>query len=351
MTSLTPKVSVIVPYHNGFETLNSCLQSVFDSDYPDKEVIVVDDASTDSGAERAKAIFKELMVVTNERNLGYGGSCNAGAAKSQGEYLVFLNSDTEVMPTWLSHLIRVSIEHDAQVATPRILFTGDKDLINAAGGSCDILGVGWNRGNGFKEKGQFLDPEYVFYGSACLLVRRDVWFEMGGFDESYFMYFEDVDFCWRCKLGGYETLYIPSSVIYHQWRETTKDPYFIASLVFRNHLRTILKNYSVTSLCMVLPVYFLLKVVELAYFSIKSKKMANIVVSGLMWNLRNLNTLSSARSMAQDKRRVRDSRIIERMSSLSVEFHLLIGNIQHPLRNFLLDPSHLYSKDIDKLKS
>ena len=345
MTSRTPKVSVIIPYHSGFETLTRCLQSVFDSDYPDMEVIVVDDLSADSGGERAKAMFKELSVITNKLNIGYGGSCNAGAAKSQGEYLVFLNSDTEVMSTWLNYLIEISIEHNAKIATPRILFMTNKDLINAAGGSCDIFGVGWNRGNGFQEKGQFVDPEYVFYGSACLLVSRDVWYEIGGFDESYFMYFEDVDFCWRSKLGGYETLYIPSSVIYHQWRETTKDPYFITSLVFRNHLRTILKNYSVAYLCMVLPSYLVLKVVELAYFSVKSKKMFNIVISGLMWNLRNLNSLSSARSKAQNKRKVKDSHIVERMSMLSVEFRLLTGNIKHPLRRFLMDPSHLHTKE------
>lgn len=335
LIKMVPKVSVIIPHHNGPDILNACLNSVLQTRYGDFEIIVVDDRSSDNSIKIVHDVFPMVNLVSTSSNVGFGSSCNQGARTAKGDIFVFLNNDTIVEPNWLSELVNTMEEYDARLATPKILSMKNKSRVNAAGGICDILGVGWNRGNGCVADGQFDKPEMVFYGSACLAVRRDVWEETGGYDESYFMYMEDVDLCWRAKLLGYDTLYVSSSVIYHHWRESTKDPYFIVRYVFRNNLKTILKNYSTRTLLLILPLYGAIRLGELIFFLSRSRKTFDIMLSGVLWNVRSLTQILTQRRGIQKSRRIKDRRILKQMVVRGFELSLISKKVTHPLGPFL----------------
>lgn len=335
MEEKRPRVSVIIPHHNGFEIIKNCVKSLLLTDYPNFEIIVVNDQSKDDSPYELSKEFPDVQIFTTDQNVGFGASCNLGAKAASGDIFVFLNNDTVVNPKWLTELVETMTIKDAQIATPKILFTKSDKVINAAGGSCDVFGIGWNRGNGDIDVGQYENPEKVFYGSACLAITKQVWSELEGYDESYFMYVEDVDLCWRAKLLGYDTYYASNSVISHVWRESTKDPQYILAHVFRNNFTTILKNYSFLTLILILPVYLVMKGLELVYFLSRSKKLFASMLSGMLWNIRSLSKIFTKRRKIQSSRKVRDRVVIKQMVGTAFEINIITGKIKHPIMELM----------------
>ncbi len=136
MSDSIPKVSIVIPHWNNVEILSECLKSIGSTIYPDFEVIVVDNASTDNSVQYVKSNFPDVKLIENDRNDGYAGGCNIGADLAQGEYLVFLNNDTIQNPNWISSLLS-TIKSNSQIAAvqPKILNYFDRNIFDYAGGS------------------------------------------------------------------------------------------------------------------------------------------------------------------------------------------------------------------------
>jgi O-antigen biosynthesis protein len=212
-----PTVTIVIPvYENAALTLR-CLASVAAATASGvAEVIVVDDASSEE-THSALLRVKGLRVVRNDENLGFVGSCNRGAAQARGEYLVFLNNDTEVMPGWLDALLG-AVRSAADVGA-----VGSK-LVYPHGGLQEAGGVIWSDASGLNV-GRGDDPEAPEYNfrrdadycsAAALLVRRDLFERLGGFDERFAPgYYEDTDLCFALREEGFRTLYEPGSVVVH----------------------------------------------------------------------------------------------------------------------------------------
>jgi GT2 family glycosyltransferase len=163
-----------------------------------------------------------VQIISFDKNYGFAEAYNKALFMVDSEYVAILNNDTETKAGWLRELVN-AIETDPTVAAcgSKILLDSDEGTLNHAGGAITILGGGFDVG--YKSKDSYRYDRRRFAGYACgasMLVRRDVFLRIGGFDKDFFSYAEDVDFCWRAWLYGYKVIYVPTSVVYHRFGAT-----------------------------------------------------------------------------------------------------------------------------------
>lgn len=251
-------VSVVVVNYRGAQNTIACLQAFSEVEWPaDKlELVVVDNASGGSDVEQIAEAVPHAVIVESATNRGFAGGCNLGVARAKGEYVVFINSDARPDPRYLSAAVSVleSAPDVGAVATKVLDWDGTSIDFVAAGmswyGQAFKLGAGQPVGTGPEE-----ERDVLFGTGSSLIMRADVFEEVGGFDEDYFMFFEDVDLGWRLWLLGYRVRYVPASISFHRhhasmssigsWREKY--------LLERNALFTIYKNYDEANLQRFLP--------------------------------------------------------------------------------------------------
>ncbi|MGQ9544432.1 MAG: glycosyltransferase family 2 protein [Candidatus Bathycorpusculaceae bacterium] len=326
-----PFVTLLVLNYNGRKYLPSCLDSLLKTDYPKFEVVVIDNCSSDNSVEFVKKNYPNVRIIENGENIGYACAINSAMEIVEGECVVFLNNDIVVEPSWLKQLIPYISVKDVAAVNPKILFLDYKKVINAAGGSCDVYGVGWNRGNGEFDKGQYGAVEEVFYvNGTAMLTRKDIWKDVGPFDERYFLYGEDLDWCWRARLKGYKLLYVPSARIYHRWRGS-RGP--IIEFLEKHWLANFLKNYSVKTICVLFPKYLVLKFLKAMWLMKNGRGLREkfAVFQGFRWNLANFKCTWTKHLLVQVLRKVSDKEIQKCMYKGSFELSAWVGKIEHPL--------------------
>lgn len=212
-----PRVSIIIPVFNNWVYTYNCLKSIHENS-PDGlyEVVIVDDASTDHTQEMLQKV-DGITVVKNEDNLGFINSCNKGAKAARGEFILFLNNDTIVLKNWLESLIR-TMEEDSRVGiVGSKQISPDRKLLEAGiivfkDGSAHQYGITFDPA---RPEFNYLREVDVVSG-ACLMIRRPIWEELGGFDRGYTVaYYEDMDICFAVRELGYKVMYQPRSEIIH----------------------------------------------------------------------------------------------------------------------------------------
>jgi len=213
----TPEVSIIIPVFNQFHFTHHCLAALAaDRSQYHFEVIVVDDGSSD-GTPNRLAGYEGVRLIVNQDNLGFVGSTNRAAAAACGNYLVFLNNDTQVQPGWLDALIGTfKTFRDAGLAGSRLIYPHGR--LQEAGGIVFADGSAWNYGHlddPYKpEYGYVREPDYV--SGAALALRRDLFEKLEGFDVCFApAYYEDVDLAFRVRAAGYRVYYQPLSRVAH----------------------------------------------------------------------------------------------------------------------------------------
>ncbi|HEX6457220.1 MAG TPA: glycosyltransferase family 2 protein [Solirubrobacterales bacterium] len=211
-----PRASVVVPVHNRVGLSRRCLRRVLADLPPGCEVVVVDDASTDATPQLLAGLGEAVRSLRLERNMGFAAACNAGAAAARGEQLVFLNNDTEPEPGWLEALLAHAAEHPAAaVVGARLLYpTG---AVQHAGVAFGQDGYPHNLYAGFPADHSAVKKTRRLQAvtGACMLVRRESFERLGGFDEGYVNSMEDVDFCLRVGEAGGEVHYCPAATVIH----------------------------------------------------------------------------------------------------------------------------------------
>ncbi len=268
-TEPLPQVSVIIVNYNGRAYVEPCLTSVLDQVYPNFQVILVDNGSTDGSAEFVERRFPKVQVVRTGVNLGFGCACNLGAQAdtvfpTRGKYLAFLNPDTVVEPNWLGPLVQV-LERDTEVglATAKILLYSQPDRINTCGNEIHFAGFPACRG-WMLSSSEITSIEDVFSVSgAAFVIRRAVFDKIGGFDGRFFLYLEDNDLSWRARLAGYRSLCVPDSLVYHKY-----EPYFDQEKFFyleRNRYVMLLKNLYWRTLWLLVPALILAEIIAWGY--------------------------------------------------------------------------------------
>jgi len=219
-----PTVAIVILNWNGKAFLQQFLPSVLATDYPALRVIVADNASDDDSILFLEKEFPSVERLTLGKNWGFASGYNKALHQVEAEYYVLLNSDVEVTANWLRPLIDLLESNKAFAACqPKILAYHKKDYFEyagAAGGWIDSLGYPFSRGRIFevceKDEGQYNDVQAIFWATgAAMVIRSNVFHELGGFDDYLFAHQEEIDLCWRAQLAGYSILSCPQSVVHH----------------------------------------------------------------------------------------------------------------------------------------
>lgn len=238
MSATPPDISVIIVSFNTRDLLRACLASMRDDlGAPWLEVIVVDNASADDSVAMVRAEFLEVQVIAHPRNVGFGPANNIGMAAARGRYFLALNSDTEVKPGALRTLVEFMDAHpDVGVAGARLLNT-DGSLQLSCRRFPSFRTVLFHRyslltklfpQNRYSKEYLLSDVDHTrqmdvdWVSGACLLARADAVKQVGGFDEEFFMYAEDVDWCYRMKQGGWRVVFVPEAVVTHHIGSSTR---------------------------------------------------------------------------------------------------------------------------------
>lgn len=299
---MASRVTIAIINYQGKRWLPRCLASVAQLEGPVEEVLVIDNASNDGGIEEAQRQFPSIRVVKNRRNLGFAKACNQAMRLAQGDYVAILNNDLEVTPGWLTaHLRAMEAAPLAAATASKLLSMNPRHLVWGAGGCMNWQGFGYDRGHGEWDTGQYDRREPVF--SACgaaMLIRRSAFEAIGPFDETFFMYHEDVDWCWRAWLLGFEVWYVPEAVAYHKGEGSSRRHLgegSKAQLGYRHRLRSVLKYYEGPTLHRVLrlPQFW-------SYWAPTVPRFLKALPS-ICWNLRYLPS-----TLAQ-RRRIQRSRV------------------------------------------
>ncbi|WP_233260170.1 glycosyltransferase [Luteibacter sp. OK325] len=216
-SSEQPRISLVIPVYGKLEYTLACLRSIAANPPTDAfEVIVVDDASPDDSVDTLIRV-SGLRVLRNASNLGFVGSCNAGAAAAHGEFLVFLNNDTQVLPGWTEELLRCfELRADCGIAGSQLVYPDGR--LQEAGAWVFADASAWNIGR-FDSRS---DPavryarKVDYVSGASLAIRRTVFTELGGFDLRFAPgYYEDTDLAFAARAAGYSVWYVPTSVVVH----------------------------------------------------------------------------------------------------------------------------------------
>ena len=254
-----PVVSVIVVNYRGAEDTVTCLRALAaDLDYPsDKlQLICVDNASGDGGAALIRAAVPTAEVVEAPANLGFAGGCNLGAQRATGSVLAFLNNDARPHPDWARAAVRVLREEPTVGAVASKVLDWDGKDIDFVDGGLTWFGMGYTRHAGTPDNGSHDVSRDVLFGTgSALFVRAGVYRELGGFDERFFMFYEDVDLGWRMNLRGWRVRYEPASLTFHRHHASMSsiDHSRELYLLERNALAALYKNFSDETLAKVLP--------------------------------------------------------------------------------------------------
>ncbi len=243
-------IAIVILNWNGKSLLEQFLPSVIKHSKGAK-IYVADNASTDNSITFIKTNYPSVTIIENINNGGYAKGYNDALKQVKEPIYCLLNSDVEVSENWLNSIEQqFSIEENTAIIQPKILDYKKKthfEYAGAAGGFIDALGYPYCRGRVFNtietDQNQYKSDTIFWASGACFFIRKYVFEELNGFDESYFAHFEEIDLCWRVFNLGYSTKYNQDSLVYHVGGATLsatnpKKTY----LNFRNSLFTLVKN-------------------------------------------------------------------------------------------------------------
>lgn len=257
-------VSVVLVNFRGTDDTITAVETLRSLDWPAErlEIIIVENASGDDSLARLRAADLDAILVESSENLGFAGGCNLGVRHSRGEFVAFLNNDARPDTGWLLHAVRAFDDATVGAVACRVL-DWDGERVDYIGSAMTWFGMGYKPFTGERIPRTPEVPDDVLFGTgSAMFVRRSVYDELGGFDERYFMFFEDVDLGWRLNLRGWRFRYVPESVAFHRHHAsmTGFGAYRERYLLERNALFTIFKNLEQATLDSVLPAAMALSV-------------------------------------------------------------------------------------------
>ena len=245
--SLT-QASIIIINYNGLRFLDELFTSIEAQTLPPQEILLIDNASTDGSAELAESRCPRARIIRLRSNLGFAAAANAGLRESRNEASALVNTDIRLDRYWLESLVS-SMSDDARIAAvaAKVMLYDQPRCLNGVGGGMNRLGYTWDIGMFEEDLGQYDAPsEVIFAPASAALFRKSAILKCGGFDESFFMYHEDVDLGWRLWLLGYRIITAPEAVAFHHFGGSTKAS---RSMLWRelqgerNDMNSLLKNY------------------------------------------------------------------------------------------------------------
>lgn len=321
-------ISVIIVNWNGRKWLKKCLSTLQMQSYTKIEIIMVDNASTDDSVEYVIKNFTRVKIIKNKKNLGLARANNIGVKHSKGEYLLLINTDVWLEKDFIARLLKFFNKNTYDVISPvEKRYTKDESFwfnstIDPTGSPAYFLPT-YNKNK-------------LFFMSVCYFCTKKTYLDTKGFDENHFLYYEDVDWFWRLSLLGKKFSYVEDVFIYHAGAGSTGKGLNYKMFLWRNEnaLQTLLKNFSLGTLIIILPIYLIQNIFEILYFLITLKpKVAYSYIEGWIFNLRRLNKTLKQRRWIQKRRVVSDIDILKKMYIGSGKLLLLRTYFQENVLN------------------
>ena len=329
---MTELISIIIANYKDKRYIRHCVSSILkNTTYPNYEIIIVN-----YGWKKRLKISdltshcrKRILILNIPANIGYSSANMIGLKYAKGSFIALLNNDTIVTKEWLRHLYAV-IKSDAKIAAAqsRLMLMDLPNRIDSIGHIIDPLG--FLRAKGYLKRVQKMQSaimEACIIQPAACLVRRRVIDEIGLFCEEYFWGHEDTDFSLRALICGYKLIVALNSVVLHKRSATLShmpEP-FIVYYSRRNILMTILKNYQLRSLALILPVHLALVTAMAIWYLYHNKPDCTIAVfRAISWNIKNIRKILKRRYIVQKLRRVDDKTLFSYMDRINI--HRILQN-------------------------
>ncbi len=309
--SSEPLVSIVILNYNAGKLLDDCIHSIHKTEKVNFEIILVDNASTDKSYKEYTQKFPDVNLIENSKNLGYCEGNNVGIRATKGEFVVVLNPDTIVNPTWLHELLHAYKKNGEGIYQPKILATTDHDMLLSSGQFIQLFGFGYSRGKGETHIEGSNNIEKIGYASGtCIFTSKKIIEKLNLFDPFLFAYHDDLDLCWRASMLGINSFYVPSSVIFHPIEGYSfKWSKFKFYLMERNRQYCLLTHFSKSSYFKMLPSLILVDfAVSLFYLK---KGMFGTKIRTSLNILKNLTKISKKYQEIQSTRILSDKEIIK----------------------------------------
>jgi GT2 family glycosyltransferase len=373
-----PHVSIVVLNWNNWEDTLECLESVYQIQYPNYDVIVVDNASEDDSLKKIESYSKgelkvnskfikynstnkplklvkpdkknnalnknyldskSLFLIENQENFGYTEGNNAGirfALNSLNtEFVLILNNDTVVNEKILKNLISSIESPEVAIVQPKILYYDNPNIINTTGNKMDIFGSCECRGCEEIDTGQYDSSYYggFFIASgACMFIKRNIINKLNKnhfFDPMLFAYHEDVDISFTARVLGFKIAYCPSAICYHKEGRSLKNNYKKFYWAQRNNIRVLIKNYSLKNLLWILPISLFIDLIYSIFsmFYLKRMTYVKILAQSVIWNIKNLKNTLKQRKIIQKQRKTSDCVLINSMEKKSIKLSSAVHSV------------------------
>jgi len=318
-------VSIIIVNYNGCHLLKDCLSSLKEANFSNYEIILVDNNSTDDSIQFVKSNYPSITIIKLDKNYGFAKPNNVGAKKAKGDFLLFLNNDTKVTANFISELYD-AINRDSTVAICQSLLLKPNGDVDSSGDYIDSIGISFSSHNRPDKIIEIFSAK-----SASMLMRKDVFEKLNGFDEKFFAIFEDVDLGWRARILGYKIILCPNSIVYHVGGQTIKNINKLLTFHgIKNQLMMKITNfefvYMLKSLFMFFTIYGVksfrvwLDYRTKGYTHITSTKYEDKIfnkpdfkstIKGIFWILQNLPYVLKKRRLVNSTRKVNSKNLIK----------------------------------------
>jgi len=303
-----------------FSYLKSCLNSLLNLLYDEYEIIVVYNRSTLLEINEISQLDPKISAVNINEQMSVTYARNVGANMAKGDYLIFLDTDTHVDPDWMNGIINGIHSSSTNVGVfgcSQYSYNGLPKYQDIEG-TCDVLGSVWDEFTVQKK----IPSKYSGFEALgfALIMRKNLFHHIGGYDKRYETQGFDLDLSWRVRLAGYDIVTLRSVKVYHAQGVTQNyiDPKKIYRLE-RNTLITLLKNYDLRTLILLLPVHIAQLFLEIfLFFLLLRFDLAYCVLNAMYWNITNIRTTWIMRQSAQNIRKINDRKLMEKMLKKNV---------------------------------
>lgn len=264
-------VAAVIVNFNGRGLVEPCLDSIFDQQVVPDEVVVVDNHSSDGSPEDIARLYPSVRLLRPGRNLGYAAGCNLGLRETSSDLVAILNNDVVLDSAWLSTLLE-QVEVPWTFWASRILFLNRREIVDSAGDGMAVVGAGYKTGHG-EAAARHVDPREVFGPcAAAALYDRRLLEDVGGFDEDFFLVYEDADLSMRARLRGHRCLYVPEAVAFHHVNQSIGS--LSSTYVYYGHRNSEIlfwKNMPASLLALYLPERLAFDLLSFAFFTLQGR--------------------------------------------------------------------------------
>jgi len=316
------KVSVIIVNWNGGHFLRRCLTALMNQTVKPHEIILVDNASKDDSLEIMRD-FPSVKLIALDYNSGFakGNNLAIKATSTDSEWIALLNPDAFADECWLEALLKaVHMHPEYNVFGSKLVKAGESNILDGTGDAYHISGRVWRKNHGIQWSHVLESSNEIFSPcAAAALYLRSAWQQVGGLDEDYFCYVEDVDIGFRLRLAGYRCLYVPNSIVHHVGSGTTggQDSDFATYHGHRNLVWTFVKNMPSFLFWLLLPLHVIMNLVSIMWFTLQGR-------GGVIWRAKRdailgLPKIWRKRQLIQQNRNATVGEIWHQLDKLMIE--------------------------------